>query len=523
VSAGEEQHQRISWARNDPPLLGAALAGKVAIMGPTPPLSGQNPVAKWRRRILILLAGAVVIAGGYFGVKWSWAEWTARQAEADLHLAIAEVSAAEPNGWQLEDLQRQREKIPDEQNSALVVIKAAKLLPANWAEPLPFEILDSPPPCQLLPDHAKSLATVLQTLEPTLEVARTLTRYPCGRYPPMQLGLDQLNFVNPHDQDPRAVACALAFDAVYQADNGKFDAAWQSALAALHAARSIGDEPSLLSQLIRTAARVYGILALEHVLGRGTVEEAQLSRARELLAQETSGSLMSIGVRGERASLHDFYSRLLSGQTKLEEVIKLHEVDDEIRRAILAGNEPARRANIAGSHAYMLRTLTQILACAERPPAERRKCLQDWGLAIKDDKERNRTPLLASILNPVSARVYTSEEENIARLHCAWIALAAEQFRLQERRWPRDPLELVASRLLPQHFIDPFDDQPIRFRHAPDGIVVYLVGSGKNYDGKSMDNLAQPNYTSQPHLEFRLWNPKHRAQPPIPPRRDDAP
>jgi hypothetical protein len=472
---------------------------------------------------LLLLAGAVVIAGSYFGVKWSWGEWTARQAEADLQVAIAEVAAAEPNGWQLEELERQREKIPDEENSALVVIKAAKLLPANWSEPLPLEILDSPPPCQLLPDQAKSLAAGLEKLEPALKVARTLTRYTRGRYPPMYLGPDQLIFVNPHAQDTRAVAVALAYDAAYQAENGKCNAAWQSALAALHAGRSIGDEPSLLPQLVRTAARAYGILALEHVLGRGTVEEAELTRARELLAQETSGSLMSIGVRGERASLHDFYSRLQSGQTKLEDVIQPGKVDDEIRRAILAGNEPARRANIASSHAYMLRTLTQILACAERPPAERRKCLQDWDLTIKEDKERNRTPLLASILNPVSAKVYTSEEENIARLHCAWIALAAEQFRLQERRWPKDPLELVASRLLPQHFIDPFDDQPIRCRHAPDGIVVYVVGSDKNYGGKSLDSLAQPNYTSESHLEFRLWNPNHRAQPPIPPRRDDAP
>src|SRR5260370_25693625 len=81
-------------------------------MGPTPSLYGQTPLANWRRRILILLAGAVVIAGGFFGVKWWWAEWTARQAEADLHVAIAEVAAAEPNGWQLEDLERQREKIP---------------------------------------------------------------------------------------------------------------------------------------------------------------------------------------------------------------------------------------------------------------------------------------------------------------------------------------------------------------------------------------------------------------------------
>jgi hypothetical protein len=498
-------------------------------MGPTPSLSGQNSLGKWCRRILILLAGAMVIAGGYFGVKWSWAEWTARQAEADLHVAIAEVDAAEPNGWQWEDLERQREKIPDEQNSALVVIKAAKLLPANWSEPLPFDILDSPPPCQLLPDHAKSLAAVIQTLEPALKVARTLTRYPRGRYPPMQLEPDhQFRYVNTHAQKMQDLARALEYDALYQADNGKCDAAWQSAMAVLHVARSIGDEPALQSQITRRSIRQDAIVALERVLGRCTVEEAELTRAREFLAQETSVSLTSIGVRGERASQHDFYSRLLAGQTKLEKVVGHHirdllDNDEEIRNATLAGDEAARRANIAGSHAYTLRALTRILACADKPLAERRTCLLEWHGDIWTDKGRKRTPLLASMLTPALSMLYANEEWNIVRLHCAWIALAAEQFRLQEGRWPRDALELAGRRLLPEPFIDPCDHKPIRVRHAPDGLVVYLVGSRGEYEGKARDDLCQRNFVLGDHFEFRLWDPKHRAHPPIPQRRDDAP
>jgi hypothetical protein len=467
---------------------------------------------------VILLASAVVIAGGYFGVKWSWAEWTAQQAEADLHVAIAEVDAAEPNGWQWQDLEWQREKIPDEHNSALVVIKSAKLLPENWSAPLPFEILDSPPPCQLSPDHAKSLAPVLQTLEPALKLARTLTRYPRGRYPPMQLEPDlQFSYVNTHAQKIQDLARALAYDALYQADNGKCDAGWQSAMAVLHAARSIGDEPSLQSQITRMSMRKDGIVALERILGRGTVEEAEMKRARDFFAQETSLSLTCIGVRGERASQHDFYSRLLSGQTKLDEVVRAHNGD------FVDKDDAARLANIPGSHAYTLRALTRILACVDQPPAERRKCLQDWDLAIKDDKGRNRTPLLASILTPAVAKVYYFEEWNIASLHCAWIALAAEQFRLQEGRWPRDALELAGGRLLPQPFVDPFDHKPIRIRHATDGLVVYLVGSRGEYEGKARDDLAQGSFELGDHFEFRLWNPNHRAQPPIPPRRDDAP
>ena len=127
------------------------------------------------------------------------------------------------------------------------------------------------------------------------------------------------------------------------------------------------------------------------------------------------------------------------------------------------------------------------------------------------------------ILGPFVAKVYTSEELGVARLHCAWIALAAEQFRLQEGRWPQDALELVGRRLLPRLFFDPFDDEPIRLRHAPDGLVVYLVGWRKDYDGKDRDDLSQRSITASEHFEFRLWNPDRRSQPPIPPRRDDPP
>src|SRR5206468_2651399 len=136
-----------------------------------------------------------------------------------------------------------------------------------------------------------------------------------------------------------------------------------------------------------------------------------------------------------------------SGETKLEDVIRpskddivdpWQKGDETIRRAIIAGNAAARRANIAGSHAYTLRALTSILACADQPLARRRQCLQDWDFARKDDIGRNRTPLLASLFNPAAVKVFSYEEQNIARLHCAWIALAAEQFRLQEGHWPQD-------------------------------------------------------------------------------------
>src|SRR2546430_16259462 len=51
--------------------------------------------------------------------------------EKRLAAVVAELDESEP-GWRWEDVQARREVIPDDENSALIVFAATKLVPRNW-------------------------------------------------------------------------------------------------------------------------------------------------------------------------------------------------------------------------------------------------------------------------------------------------------------------------------------------------------------------------------------------------------
>ena len=56
--------------------------------------------------------------------------------DRDLRAAMAVADRDSPRGWLLEDIEAQREQIPDEENAALVVARVKSFLPANWPAPL---------------------------------------------------------------------------------------------------------------------------------------------------------------------------------------------------------------------------------------------------------------------------------------------------------------------------------------------------------------------------------------------------
>src|SRR5258708_4808182 len=53
------------------------------------------------------------------------------QTRSRIREAEAEADRLDP-GWRLEDLEAARAKIPDAENSALVVIETARLMPPKW-------------------------------------------------------------------------------------------------------------------------------------------------------------------------------------------------------------------------------------------------------------------------------------------------------------------------------------------------------------------------------------------------------
>jgi hypothetical protein len=98
-----------------------------------------------------------------------------------------------------------------------------------------------------------------------------------------------------------------------------------------------------------------------------------------------------------------------------------------------------------------------------------------------------------------------------AVVRCMVVGVATERYRLKHGAWPVAPTELVPV-FLPSLPADPFDGQPLRFRHLPDSVVIYSVGADRTDDGGQVRAVG----TSQPATDdgVRLWDPAARRQPP---------
>src|SRR5262245_44121826 len=95
-------------------------------MTTVPPASPPRKRRRSRKWLLLALLLVGVLAAVFFGYPPLRDEWR-------LSAAIAEADRRDP-GWRWEELQARRRVVPDAENSALRVLKAANLMPNTWSD-----------------------------------------------------------------------------------------------------------------------------------------------------------------------------------------------------------------------------------------------------------------------------------------------------------------------------------------------------------------------------------------------------
>src|SRR5262245_38786701 len=373
-------------------------------------------------------------------------------AVAELQQILETLDQTEAGSWQEEDLQSLRKKIPDAENGALVVLEAAAALPPTWQEDFE-DIVVSRPNKELSGERAAKLAGALRKHALSVEKARKLRDFPQGRFPSFPLAPDILH--RPGDaEQARRISLLLWFDTLYRCHEGNYADAWSSAVVLLHAGRSLGDEPVLRSQALRMSTRFLAVMGMERVLGHGAIDALPLKQARQILEEEIACKLTAIGLRGERAAQHRFYSEVRNGNADFD-AFPAHE------KKSIAGKRITEQT-VAKSHAYTLQLLTEAIAAAREKPEKRLPVMS--AIEVKHGFQVREIPelVLARALVPDFSSVSRDELKTGQVLVCAVVALAAEEFRLEFKRWPRDVDELVARNLLSEAPMDYFDGQPLR-------------------------------------------------------------
>ena len=426
--------------------------------------------------------------------------------DRELAAIRAELAAADPD-WRMPDLFAARNARLQQlqSNSADTAVEAVRLLPEGWdrtddnKNPWPG---DSPvnrlPPA----DEAARLKALRVRIEPAMAVARRLRDQPDGGTVVVvpDYSTYMLNINLTAVQERRQVAHALSIDSALAAEGGDPAGAVRSAHAGLNLARSIGDEPFLISQLVRIACTSIAVRSAERAvaLGEPTDGVAELQAA---FTREAGEGVMRHGLRGELASADQIMQNLRDGT--------------------VGGGGAGLPSGTTVSpffphdHAFTLRLLRRGLV-EQGSPAHTRRTGEAMDAELKAEPAY-RVPL-TRLLAPAVDKCMSAGTRTEAMLLTAAVGLACERHRRAAGRWPESLAELPKE-LLAAVPADPYDGQPLRYKRTADGAVVYAVGENRKDDGGQAvvgtDRLAD--------IVFRLYDPAKRRLPALPPTADDAP
>jgi hypothetical protein len=222
---------------------------------------------------------------------------------------LADLDKSDP-GWRLEDIESARTTPPEESNSARTVVAVYGMLPRGALDHKVMEPLNNLPLPELLDkERADLLQNELKRAAAALELARSLAEKPVGRHY-LTISPYPAETRLPGQQNTRAVVNLLRYDALNLAQEGDAAGALRSCRAIVNAARSLDDEPLMISQLIRNAGIAVAASTVERTLALGEPPEEELAKLQKLVEEEEAHPTLLIAMRGERAIQHNFFTGL---------------------------------------------------------------------------------------------------------------------------------------------------------------------------------------------------------------------
>jgi hypothetical protein len=463
-------------------------------------------VSRW----LIAAGLLVLIVGGWFGYVSLRMRAQRAAAEAELREAIAEADRLDP-GWRLEELEAKRALPAGADNGADCIRKARALLPALWpdsgGEELQTKLSDVPPNHLAPPKQVQALREMLRKVAPAIVEARRLADCKHGWFP-ITWTDDTVSTRFPHLEDVRSVFWLLALDARLRAEENDPDGALLSCRARLNATRSVGSEPSTISQLVQLAGSGTAFV-IQRVLALGKPSAEALRVTQELLEEEERHPTLAVMLRAERIWSHRLFAGLSSDPNTWEKYVADFQLGGKSKpeESKKRADELIRRAREV--HPQVLHFYTQAIEIAKLPAHLWKDRLDTLLDAQKDIAE-----LLAPFFS--DPRLFAKHcKRSLGTLRVAAAAVAVERFRQAHGHWPPSLVSLTPAflRAVP---LDPYDGKSLRYREFEGGVIVYSVNEDGKDDGGNVNHFSSSGMAGT-DLGLRLWDVSKRRLPPVNP------
>jgi len=470
----------------------------------TPPESESPPRSRWWQ----LAALGILAVAGILALYWWYLTESTRR---DWELAETEASLDLPR-WRLLELEADRPNVPDDENSALLIIKLRQRAGGVHVSAAPnyeqiFENL--PPTAQLNAQQQELLRERLELIGKEVEETYKLKDMPRGRFP-ITYADDGFSTLIPHHQESRIIMDWLQNDAYLRAQTGDLDKAVAASEAMLVAGKAFETDLFHITFLIRVSFVNNAVLTLERTLAQGQPSESALLQMQKALEREFDNATFLLALRGERAMMHHLFCNVRDGKVQSLQGMFGAGANDSFMRALQAFFADHFPTTLLKHYPEFLRSQNRLVELGKLPLWERQAKLEEW----ESEVTTSSNPLIRPLM-PAVHKVSRADCRTQAMLRSAAVAFACERYRLAKKAWPDSLEELVKEKLLDAIPIDPFDGQPIRYRRTKDGIVVYSVGVDCKDDGGNIDRhrFMDPGVD----IGFQLWNPNRRRQAPLPP------
>jgi hypothetical protein len=470
----------------------------------------NRPVVKRIVRVFFLafVVGLLALAGEY----WNWKS-TRSEGETRLAEAINNLDEKEP-GWRDYLATRNRRLDPAEKNSAERAFAVVNSLPRDfhdWCnEANPKENLESNQLCtdeniaelrEMMQPYAAKIDQLKELVDTSLKSGFEYTLSEPN--PSKTLVENRMRF--------RRAALLIMFDTEIHLGQKNERACIENCRAILGAGRAIGDDPNLISQLVRMAQSTVAVMSCERILGCGH-PRIGLPELQSEFYQETKIGHLRNALYGERIHMDQLFERLDQNQLGLEHVGYPNPPSSSFSIDRISWTN--YRQYVPAQRAEQLEIYNQLIEYTKYDYPKR----MEWTNQISEriDAITDKKKDLIRYLTPAFQIIDKAEQRTKALLLCAVVGIACERFRIDKGRWPND-LEEIPKTILDAVPSDPYTGLPLIMNRTETGLVIYSTGiDGFDDGGETLDQKMEPGTD----IGFRLYDLAHRRKPapkPTPP------
>jgi hypothetical protein len=442
------------------------------------------------------------------GIVCAWLAYEflmSRSAEDRYNAAVAEADRLDP-GWREGTSPASSEMIPDDENSAMLVMASYEQIPRGWqALKGEWPPLSLDPRVPLAPELLTDLKLRREEAREGLADARKLADRPRGRFPGWRVEVPRS--VPMSRRQVHMVCDLLYIDALIRIEEGDLAGAGGEVKAMVNAGRALGDDPMPAAQFGRMRALVTAVATLERLLAKGELSGSDLAGLQRLLEDEARHPLALVSLRGDRAATEKLFNDVRDGHAG---VVALFNFPASSFPGMIYSWRSIRE-----NQTLHLAHTTQMVEIAKRPNHEQGPSLWKYGGAVFA-QDWNNAGLLSRIYTAPfrdtfarAANAGECQSTHHTAVNLGVLALASERFRLDHGRWPKLARELVPTYVKAVPY-DPYTGNDLSWKHTGEGLIIYSLG----LDG--IDNGAlRPRISARwnEDIGFVLEGPKDRGRP----------